>query len=116
MELVLKNAQEKLGIGMEKAPKALIELGEALGLEGPPLRKEGVDMSDTGGGDAVGTLVTFSQGRADKKNYRRYKIRSVEGIDDYAMIREVVRRRYQRLMSEGKKLPDLVVIDGGKVI
>jgi excinuclease ABC subunit C len=59
-------------------------------------------------------MVQFRNGRPDKKNYRRFRIRSVEGVDDLAGIGEVVTRRYRRLSGEGGNLPDLVVIDGGK--
>jgi excinuclease ABC subunit C len=61
----------------------------------------------------VGSMVRFTYGRPDKGNYRRFRIRSVEGIDDYASIKEVVRRRYSRLVREESPLPDLVIIDGG---
>ena len=59
-------------------------------------------------------MVRFSSGVPDKSQYRRFRIKSVDGIDDFAMIAEVVRRRYARIIDEGKDLPDLVVIDGGK--
>ncbi|OPY46354.1 MAG: excinuclease ABC subunit C [Methanosaeta sp. PtaU1.Bin016] len=59
-------------------------------------------------------MVQFRGGRPDKSNYRRFKIRSVEGIDDYASIAEVVRRRYARLKDEGQELPDLIIVDGGR--
>ena len=84
-----------------------------LGLKTEPLRIEAFDISDIAGRQAVGSMVSFYKGRPDKDNYRRFRIRTVAGADDYAMIREVVRRRYERLLSESKKMPDLVVIDGG---
>jgi excinuclease ABC subunit C len=59
-------------------------------------------------------MVRFRWGRPDKRNYRRFKIRTVEGIDDFAAIAEVVRRRYSRLQREGGDLPDLIIVDGGK--
>jgi len=62
----------------------------------------------------VGSMVRFSGGLPDKKNYRRFQIKTVEGIDDFASIAEVVRRRYQRLITEERELPDLIIIDGGK--
>ena len=62
----------------------------------------------------VGSMVQFRDGTPDKKNYRRFKIRTVEGIDDFASIAEVVKRRYQRLTSEDDDMPDLIIIDGGK--
>jgi excinuclease ABC subunit C len=62
----------------------------------------------------VGSMVQFRDGTPDKKNYRRFRIRTVEGIDDVASIGEVVKRRYQRLAGEDAEMPDLIVIDGGK--
>jgi excinuclease ABC subunit C len=62
----------------------------------------------------VGSMVQFRLGAPDKKNYRRFKIRTVEGIDDFASIAEVVKRRYHRLLEEDAPLPDLVIIDGGR--
>jgi excinuclease ABC subunit C len=59
-------------------------------------------------------MVSFYKGIPDKNNYRRFRIKTVEAIDDYAMLREVIRRRYSRLISENLTLPDLVLIDGGK--
>ena len=59
-------------------------------------------------------MVQFRGGRPDKRNYRRYKIKTVEGIDDFASMREVVGRRYRRLLDEEEDLPDLILIDGGK--
>ncbi|MCH7622510.1 MAG: excinuclease ABC subunit UvrC, partial [Nitrospinae bacterium] len=74
----------------------------------------GFDISNISGTNAVGSMVVFKSGQADKPSYRRYKIGEVEGIDDYAMMREVLRRRYQRLLDAGKDLPSLILIDGGK--
>jgi excinuclease ABC subunit C len=71
-------------------------------------------VSNISGKDAVGSLVAFLRGEADKNRYRRYRIRSVKRIDDYAMIKEVIRRRYKRAAGEGGKKPDLLLIDGGK--
>ena len=62
----------------------------------------------------VGSMVQFRDGTPDKKNYRRFRIRTVDGIDDFASIAEVVKRRYMRLAGEGAGMPDLIVIDGGK--
>jgi excinuclease ABC subunit C len=62
----------------------------------------------------VGSMVQFQGGVPDKKNYRRFKIKTVEGIDDFASIAEIVKRRYHRLIEEDAALPDLVIIDGGK--
>jgi excinuclease ABC subunit C len=112
--LVLTNAEEKLLMVINRdVPKALIELKEILELDEVPIRIEGIDISNIGGEDAVGALVTFSSGKAEKTGYRRYRINTVKGIDDYAMIREVVRRRYSRLINEGGSRPNLLLIDGG---
>ncbi len=85
----------------------------SIGLKKGPRRIEAFDISNIGESFAVGSMVSFYNGMPDKKNYRRFKIRGVRGINDYAMIQEVVRRRYQRLLKEGSGLPDLIVIDGG---
>jgi excinuclease ABC subunit C len=89
-------------------------LKEFLGLENLPMRIEAFDISNLFGKEAVGSMVYFSLGKADKNNYRRFKIKSISGIDDYAMISEVLSRRYKRLLKEKKPLPDLILIDGGK--
>ena len=72
------------------------------------------DISHLSGTAMVGSMVQFRNGVADKKNYRRFQIKSVEGIDDFASIAEIVRRRYDRLIREDRELPDLIIIDGGK--
>ncbi len=72
------------------------------------------DISHLSGTAMVGSMVQFRNGVPDKKNYRRYKIRTVEGIDDFASIAEVVKRRYDRLIREDAEMPDLIIIDGGK--
>jgi len=92
----------------------LSDLKELLGLKRLPIRIEGFDVSDISGKEACASMVSFYDGMPDKNNYRRFRIKSVEGIDDYAMIREVVARRYSRLIKEGIFLPDLILIDGGK--
>lgn len=92
----------------------ILSLKEALNLSRLPLTIEAVDISSLGRNEAVGSLVTFKGGAADKSNYRRFLIKGVKGIDDYAMIAEVVRRRYSRLVKEKKKMPGLIIIDGGK--
>ena len=90
------------------------QLKLTLGLARPPERIEAFDISNIMGAQAVGSMVSFLNGTPDKSNYRRFRIRSVQGIDDFEMIAEVVRRRYGRLKSEGALFPDLVLIDGGK--
>jgi len=79
-----------------------------------PSRIEGFDISNLAGEEAVGSLVCWIDNKPAKSEYRRFKIKQVTGIDDYAMIRETVHRRYARLLEEGKGLPDLILIDGGK--
>jgi len=89
-------------------------LKNLLGLKNIPRRIEGFDISNISGSLAVGSMVSFFDGKADKNNYRRFRIKDVPGPDDYSMIAEVVRRRYGRLLKEKAKLPDLILIDGGK--
>jgi len=90
------------------------ELQEKLELPYSPNTIEAIDISNITGVCAVGSVVVFKQGRPYKKGYRRYQIREVEGIDDYSMIREVVRRRYAIAQDDKKDMPDFVFIDGGK--
>jgi excinuclease ABC subunit C len=92
----------------------LEDLKNKLGLDKLPERIEGFDISNISGRQAVGSMVSFYRGNPDKNNYRRYRIRYIEGIDDYKMLAEVVRRRYSRLLREKAAMPDLLLIDGGK--
>jgi excinuclease ABC subunit C len=92
----------------------LESLKSGLGLKNLPARIEGFDLSSLSGTLAVGSMVSFYQGAPDKNSYRRFKIKSFSGIDDYKMLAEVVGRRYTRLLQEKKSLPDLLLIDGGK--
>lgn len=94
--------------------KRLLALAEALSLPGPPNVVEVFDVSHLAGSFTVGSMVQFRGGQPDKKGYRRFKVRTVDGIDDFASIGEIVRRRYLRLKEEGGEMPDLIVIDGGK--
>ena len=95
-------------------PKEGLEgLQKALGMDGAPRAIEGVDIAHVQGAGSVGSLVSFVDGIPFKSGYRRYRIRDVEGIDDYAMIREVVTRRFRRLEEEGRVFPDVLLIDGG---
>ena len=94
--------------------RSLEELQTALGLKHFPEVIEGFDLSNISGRHAVGSMVVFENAIAEKSKYRRYKISTVKGIDDYAMLREVMIRRYRRLLDEEKPLPNLVLIDGGK--
>ncbi|SIT83593.1 excinuclease ABC subunit UvrC [Edaphobacillus lindanitolerans] len=89
------------------------ELGEAMGIA-VPLRIEAFDNSHTYGAEAVSAMVTFVDGRPEKKNYRKYKTKAAARHDDYGAMREVVRRRYVRVLKDGLPLPDLILIDGGK--
>jgi excinuclease ABC subunit C len=110
IDLVRKNI-ETLHFGDDAR---ILELQEVLGLDAPPSVIECFDISHISGSMVVGSMVQFRNGRSDKKNYRRYRIRDVEGIDDPAAIAEVVRRRFRRLKAEETPLPDLVLVDGGK--
>ncbi len=92
---------------------ALVELQQLLGADEPVRIIEGIDVANIGGAEAVGSLVKFIDGRPFKSGYRRFKIKTVEGIDDYAMIAEVVRRRYKYALAGEELWPDLVLIDGG---
>jgi len=93
--------------------KAVENLGEWLGT-GVIRRIEAFDNSNIQGSDPVSAMVVFTDGKPDRKEYRKYKIRTVQGPDDYETMREVVRRRYERVLKENLPMPDLVVIDGGK--
>ena len=94
--------------------RSLEELQTALGLNHFPEVIEGFDLSNISGNHAVGSMVAFENGLPEKSKYRRYKIATVKGIDDYAMLREVMTRRYRRLLEEDSSLPNLVLIDGGR--
>jgi len=97
----------------ERVPFSLRELQAALSLEELPRIIEAFDISDLSGSEPSGSLVLFKDGKPKKSEYRRFKIRSVQGIDDYAMMRELVYRRYRRVIEQGMALPNLVLIDGG---
>ncbi len=94
--------------------KGLNGLRKVLGLKSVPRTIHGVDIAHLGGTETVGSLVTFIDGLPFKPGYRRYRIKSVEGIDDYASIREVVSRRIQGLRERDEPFPDIFLIDGGK--
>lgn len=93
--------------------QAVHNLGHILGI-GTPHRIEAFDNSNIQGTEPVSAMVVFTNGRPDKKEYRKFKIKTVEGPDDYGSMREVIRRRYTRLLKENQEMPDLIVIDGGK--
>ena len=92
----------------------IIELKRVLNLKVIPVRIEGFDVSNIYGKEAVGSMVSFFSGKPQKDEYRRFRIKGVSGIDDYSMIREVINRRYKRLLKEKEKFPDIILIDGGK--
>jgi excinuclease ABC subunit C len=127
VNIVAENAKqglEQLRIRKLVAPKALeaalAELQRELHLPRPPVRIEGYDISDIQGMAAVGSMVVFEQGRPKSAHYRRFRIKTVAGADDYAMLQEVLWRRFKRVKSETSAdgawavLPDLVLIDGGR--
>ncbi|RKX70985.1 excinuclease ABC subunit C [candidate division WOR-3 bacterium] len=113
LEWATKNAGLALSeeLARRPLPKPLIDLMQHLNLPRPPCWIEAFDVSNLKGKEATGSSVAFINGRPKKSLYRRYRIRSVDGIDDYAMIREVIHRRLKDL---GRELPDLLLIDGGR--
>ena len=94
--------------------RVLLALQEALGMKSLPRRIECFDNSNTQGEDPVAAMSCFIDGKPAKSEYRHFNIKTVVGADDFASMEEVIYRRYHRLLEEGKPLPDLVVIDGGK--
>ena len=94
--------------------KGMKGLKQVFKLDEMPRRIEGVDIAHLQGGETVASLVQFIDGLPFKHGYKRYKIRSVDGIDDFGSIREVVSRRFRRLTEEGESYPDILLIDGGK--
>ena len=97
----------------ERTIIAVEQLGEKLNIA-TPNHIEAFDNSNIQGVDPVSALVVFTDGRPDKNKYRKYKVKTVKGPDDYATMKEVVRRRYTRLLKEDSPLPDLIIVDGGK--
>ncbi|MDE0640838.1 excinuclease ABC subunit UvrC [Bacillus sp. CNPSo 3703] len=97
----------------ERTIGAVEQLGDALNIY-MPYRIEAFDNSNIQGSDPVSAMVVFQDGKPYKKEYRKYKIKTVEGPDDYASMREVIRRRYTRVLKDELPLPDLILIDGGK--
>lgn len=97
----------------QRATKLMKEIQNRLRLEELPAHIECFDNSNIQGSDAVAACVVFKMAKPSKKDYRKYIIKTVEGPDDYASMREVVFRRYRRMMDEGEKLPNLIVADGG---
>lgn len=97
----------------ERTGGALLELAEVLGLDSIPYRIEGFDISNIQGSQAVGAMVVFEHGVSLKDDYRRFRIKTVSGPNDYAMMQEVLHRRYSRALEDGH-VPDLILIDGGR--
>ncbi len=97
----------------QKAIRLLTEMQEKLQLDKLPMTIEAFDNSNISGSDAVAACVVFKKAKPSKKDYRKYIIKTVEGPDDYASMKEVVRRRYSRMIEEESELPDLIVADGG---
>ncbi len=97
----------------ERTSKAARNLGRAIGLDSLH-RVEAFDNSNIQGSDPVSAMIVFIDGKPAKKEYRKYKIRSVQGPDDYETMREVIRRRYERVLKENLERPDLIIVDGGR--
>ena len=108
-KLVEKNIERRFLL----KDRGLDALQELLLLPTQPHVMECFDISHISGTDLVGSMVQFREGKPDQSNYRRFKLKTVEGNDDFAAMREVVERRYTRLIQEKKELPDLILIDGG---
>ncbi len=102
-----------LGTHVDRS-RAITDLQKALDLPRPPIRIECFDISHLQGVETVASMVSFDRGEPKKDEYRKFKIKTVKGIDDFASMGEVVGRRYRRLRDEKKPLPDLILIDGGK--
>ncbi len=109
----LENKFELIARDESRTVKAIEQLADAMGIQ-IPIRIEAFDNSNIQGVDPVSAMVSFVNGKPDKKGYRKYKIKSVEGPDDYKSMQEAVRRRYTRVLNEGLPLPDLIIVDGGK--
>lgn len=126
VEMVAKSAEENLNHERvrwlndeQRTTMALTELGDRLQLEKLPRRIECYDISNLQGNSPVASMVVFEDGRPKKSDYRRFSIKDVEGPNDYAMMQEVLRRRFKRAKDmesteEWRELPDLVIVDGGK--
>ncbi|MFN0109208.1 MAG: excinuclease ABC subunit UvrC [Blastocatellia bacterium] len=118
IDLVEKNAKigfdQRFRVIKPDWSKALVELQELLGLPNSPQRIESFDISNIQGSENVAGMVVCENGEMKKSDYRKFIIKTVEGADDFASMREAVYRRYSRLLKEEKPLPDLVFIDGGK--
>ncbi|MEE2753947.1 MAG: excinuclease ABC subunit UvrC [Candidatus Latescibacterota bacterium] len=98
----------------QQVPASVSSLQRDLSLDKPPRRVEAMDISNIQGSDPVASLVCFVDGRPSKKDYRHFKITGIEGPNDFAMMHQVVTRRFRRLSEEGQTFPDLLMVDGGK--
>jgi len=122
VEMAISNARHKLGerlIEVEKAekdriPKAIKDLKEYLHLNRLPRRIECFDNSNTQGTDPVASMVSFVDGKPRKSEYKKFAIKTVVGPDDYASMKEILKRRYSRIKKEKSQPPDLILVDGGK--
>jgi excinuclease ABC subunit C len=121
MEMAEKNAQQMLKerqmkreMRRDRVPQSVYALQRDLNLQVLPRRIEGIDISNFQGTDSVGSLVCFVDGQAKRSQYRFFKIRDIEGPNDFASINQVVLRRFTGLIERGEPLPDLLLIDGGK--
>lgn len=112
-EIALEERFRLIELDEERTIKSVERLGQLLHIESPR-RIEAFDNSNIQGTDPVSAMVTFIDGKPHKNDYRKYKIRDVDGPDDYEMMREVIRRRYKRVLLEKLPLPDLIIVDGGK--
>lgn len=112
--LFLKKNSEQKSEEPTYSDKVLLQLQQALSLTNSPQHIECFDNSNIQGTNPVASMVCFKNGKPSKKDYRKFKIKTVEGPDDFASMYEVVSRRYSRVIKEGEPLPDLVLIDGGK--
>ena len=114
-EMACRNAKLSLMETREKPlPKSLIELKKFLGLKEIPRRIEGIDISQLQGSFPTGSLVVFVDGKPSRRDYRKFKIKTVDKQNDFAMIKEVIRRRINDFREEGTPLPQLIIVDGGK--
>lgn len=112
-EIALSEKFQLIERNEERTIKAVETLGDILQID-TPHRIEAFDNSNIQGTDPVSAMVVFIDGKPDKKEYRKYKIRDVKGPDDYDTMREVIRRRYSRVLKDGLPLPDLILVDGSK--
>ena len=111
---MLKERQMKREMKRDRVPQSVYALQRDLNLQSLPRRVEGIDISNFQGTDSVGSLVCFVDGKAKRSQYRFFKIRDIEGPNDFASIHQVVFRRFKGLKERGESLPDLLLIDGGK--